>query len=414
MPGRFDRGRSGPMRSDMRTLRERRRRPRRRAAWALATLLAACGGAPTTPQRATVTDPAPRASAEPRASRGEGASGLERLADDIVAGLVCDGLGGQFAPLDGAGGRGTGEGRLWIRRCRAEVRGRVLHVEVEATLWSWVEREESAAGATFELSQYVALATRVVMDARVRTQYVRARRLAYIHVEPAEPPWVEVEAVGDIDVDPQGLWGEIVGGVAGVFSDSPSERARVAIEEQGRTQLEAALARGITVVFDLCTAQPRTILDPLAGERERGEPEPPAVRPGARRWVDRQRARLHASGLDAAGPYRPGARPVQVRVEVTEGSPVRARLVSDEDAARMVEAWLERGLDAVPDVTTFADERVTAGETATLRADTQRRVVVVTTPEGDAGASSLVELTASGVHRHVEQLVPGCRDKRPD
>lgn len=336
-----------------------------------------------------------------RGDRGGAGAGPEQLATDLAAHALCQRLDGKFLGL----GSGTVEGRMWVRGCDARTtESGALHVDVDALIWSWVHRTSGSVGASFELEQYVVLDADVGMTGSVELAYDRPERLAYGFLVPGSEPEVSVRPIGNIDVDAQGAWSSIVGAVADVFGESPSQRARAQVRAQGRQRIRSQLGDGMTVAIDLCVGIPRTTLDRL----EVGQmPEPP-VEPPDRTWIDSQRVRVRVMGIDVSGPYALDDHPIAADVHVTEGSPVRAQLVCAADAERMVRGWLEGSYDAIPEVDALAEARVARGERTTIRASAECDVALVTLPVSDARAASVIESVVYGVRRGPRALVDGC------
>src|SRR6185503_13085601 len=100
---------------------------------------------------------------------------------------------------------------------------------------------------------------------------------------------------------------------------------------QGDRELEGVVDGGFTIYTDLCTSDVGMEMGHLSAppfaRPRRGEPGPPT------------RVALHEGGLDVHGPISQGREEMLVRMTVERGDPVRARLVCEDDAARLMNAF---------------------------------------------------------------------------
>lgn len=299
-------------------------------------------------------------------------------------------------PLGGEEGDAA-EGRLWIRGCEARVEGDHLVLEAEALLWTWVDRESSAVGATFSVEQYVALEAQLELRAIPHLRYRRDEHHALVWLEPVREPTVSVRVVGDVDAEAEGLWSEIVAFGAGLIGPSENERAASRVREQGDLRLERRVDDGLTFGIDLCTSE-------MTAELGHMTELPGPQRPDTGVEGDSKRVRVHPMGMDLAGPFTEPA----VTVERLDGSPVHARLVCEEDGHRLVRAWLEGGLDVLPEVTTIAEARVAEGPTR-IAAESEPACdtfLLVTRVVEDGEASSTFSF--AGPDTPPRSLIDGC------
>lgn len=321
---------------------------------------------------------------------------LRLLAMDLAAHHGCERLRGKLVPVGGSAEQ-PAQGRMWVRDCSASVEGEQLALDVDALLWTWVDRRSRAVGATFRVDQYVGLEAQVDMRTVPQLRYDRDRRQALLWLEPVREPDVRVETVGGVDARAGGLWSETVAFGAGLFGASPDARAARQVQTRGGQRLERRVDQGLTVGVDLCTR--RTVAE-LGHLTRMPEPAHPARGlPG--RSTDQ---RVRPTGLDAAGPF---SRPVKVRI--VDGAPLRARLVCAETAHRMIEAFVRRGLEAVPAVEPLVDTKLEPGRTRTLSREGARceAVLIGTVAEG---ASASTTFSYAPEDRPAAPLVAGCED----
>ena len=304
-----------------------------RLAITLAAGLLGCGSAPP-PEPS-----APETVAPPERSGAQDES-LRRLFAAVVEGHLCETLGGHYlglpeegSPSGPAAGAAPVGGRLRVERCRATRTGDTVALHLEGIGWSFLsEREEGPMGSAFVVRGSLPFEATVTLEGPVDVAYVEDRRLLSLYLTPSRVPEASLVPIGAIPVAPEGGWSRFVGNLGDLFGDSPEERARPRVEEEGSARFRDRLKSGFTITVDLCRGQ----MDPFVGALAPGEvPERPFPEDGLP-WTDNRRVRLHPEGLDAAGPF-PGHLAVELVGE--EGAAtMEARCA--EDATATVAAFL--------------------------------------------------------------------------
>ncbi|HJL15318.1 MAG TPA: hypothetical protein RMH99_06675 [Sandaracinaceae bacterium LLY-WYZ-13_1] len=376
-----------------------RERTIHRALGAIAAgMLIACGGG----QGTGAGDPSTQAS-QPSPSRGsevpvgadEQLDDIRLLAMDLAARHGCDRLRDKLMAIGGDGDE-PANGRMWINGCEASVQDEALVFDVDALLWTFVDRSSSAVGATFTVSQYVALDVQADMRAIPQMRYDREKRQAFVWLEPVQNPDIRVRVLGGVDAEAQSLWGEFIAFGAGVVGPSENERAVTQVRQSGDQRLEQRVDHGLSVAIDLCTSETTAEFGRLT---EMPEPQNPSRGvPGASTNVQ-----VRPMGIDAAGPF---SRDVQV--QVMDGAALRARLVCQEDAHRMIEAFVDGGPDAMPPVEPAVNAVIPAGSSETLSPpdDVDCDLVMISTVAEGGEASSTFSYAQDDGPRIP--LVAGC------
>lgn len=343
--------------------------------------------------------------AAPRSEAGDDASlgpDVRALLTDVVAHDLCGQLEGGTTPLGGGEGA-PATGRLWMRKCDARREGQHLVLSLDASAWRWVDRVASQAGASFAVNQYVVVAAHVEIEGVLRVAYDRERHVATVWLRPSRPPQVRARSVGRLAVEPEGLWSDIVGGAASLFGSSPTERAEERVGESAAADFREQLSEGISVAIDLCTAQRYLEL----GRLREGEIPESAVDVGGDTYETAELIQLRPRGLGASGPFRGVDGRVEVEVSARRGGPVRAQLVCEEDGQRVLRAYVERGLGAVPEVPSL-DEAVVSSGTRVLADGAQcTTMVLVRMPRGADGPATY-GVVARARRARAEPLVQGC------
>lgn len=308
------------------------------------------------------------------------AQDLRALLAAVAASRACERLEGQFRPLEGRGDTKAATGVLWLERCRARADGADVDLALSGRAWQWVDKQTETVEATFSVDQYVRFEAQVRVRGTMDAAYAEGSHVATIWFTPEEPPTVDVTPIGDVSVDEEGAWAEVVGAAASLFGSGPEARAEDTVEEAASTGLRERLGKGFAATIDLCTGRVATGL----GHPEAGEMLETS---SAREWSP---ALLHPRGLLLDGPHPAGTR---VELEAEAGA-VDARLVCAEDAARLAQAFLAG--EQLPAVDGLARARLERGTEALAAEDASCEVVLATAPGGDGEARYRVRFEEPG------------------
>ena len=334
---------------------------------------------------------------------------VQRLLADVATHELCPILHGQLVGLEAKNGWEEippAAGRLLIRECTLERVGNegAVRLHIAGIGWQWVDRESSVIGATFEVEQYVGISLSLEMVAVFDVEWLREERLLSIRLLPRTVT-ADVQPLVEVDADPEGAWGAVVGDVIGAITgESPDERADTKVAEAGARRIRSKLYRGTALIIDLCTGHRFAL---IGSARGRELPERPADVPPLR-WIDTQRAVIHRGGLDVSGPFGTrGHRAVEAHVTMQTGSdPVEVALVCAEEARAIAESFARRR--DVPAVTTRATAVVRPGQPVDLRVESPGCDLALSSrPAGelDEPVRLRAVLTSEGDHGSVPDLV---------
>lgn len=373
----------------------------RRGLIALTVLAAtACGGRSPGPGETA----APETSAEPGGqitsapqptggsaqTEGEGIQ-ADQLLQDVLAYQLCSRLGGQILSLTTGGdptvpggeGEEIIEGRLWLEQCNATSQGNRLTMELGGRGWRWVSRERSKLGATFDLEQYVRFELDLAAVFDVGSEYARDHQMLIVWLRPRKVTKVNVVPIGEVEVEEEGAWAEVVGTAAGLFGAGTGERAAESVAEEGEVKFGRSLGEGFTIAVDLCTGSSLTERDLLSAEE---------VTSRRRELEDLQgAARIFAGGLDVAGPVENA--PIAFDLVARAGSGGRARLYCELEAAQILGAYLEG--NELPTLEPLAETLISSTSPSRIDApDATCPVYLVVTPSNPRGQPLLYSYSA--------------------
>jgi hypothetical protein len=194
---------------------------------------APAGGAPTSGGAAA----APGPDAELRAMVTEALT--PQLCPKLLGSYV--GLPGESDARGPAAGATASVGRWWIRRCEARTVGDRMELSIGGSGWTWIDRETGG----FRVRQYLLFDASASLGADVTVGYDRARRVASLWMTPAAGVQATITPRGLVNVEPQGFFASVLGGVAAATGASVSERASTQAAELGSTQLRDRLAQAL-------------------------------------------------------------------------------------------------------------------------------------------------------------------------
>lgn len=355
---------------------------------ALALLLACSGNEPR-----CADAPQPEASpVGPRAPRQ--LRDVRRLVVDVAAVRACDALQGRIMAVSDDDDLVTG--RIWLRGCDARPERDRLALHFDALVWTWADERSDAMGATFQVQQHVFLDAEATLRAVPELSYDRSCGYGYLWLRPDVDPEVSARSIRPVDADPEGAWSHVVGVFARMIGRRPDDEARRIVDEQGDRELEEVVDEGFTIYSDLCTSDVGMEMGRLT--------EPPFARPRRGEAAPPTRVRIHRGGLDVHGPISDGER-MLVRATVEAGGPVRARLVCEDDAARLMNAFA-RG-EPLPQLDAIAEVR--AAPRGELRGGRRCPMYLATEPLTER--TTTLSFTVQPVRDRRVALVPGCRGR---
>jgi hypothetical protein len=317
-----------------------------------------------------------------------------RLIVDMASMQACDALEGRIMAI--ADDDEPVRGRIWLRGCEARAVRDQLELTFDALVWTWADERSSAMGATFQVQQHVFLDAEATLRTVPQLSYDRSCGYAFLWLRPQSDPTVNVRTIGEVDADPEGAWSHVLGVFARVIGQRPDDRARQEVTEQGDQELEETVDEGFTIFSDLCTSDVGMELGRID--------EPPHPRPRPGEAGPATRVSLHAGGLDVHGPISDGRQDMLVSMTVESGGPVHARLVCEDDAARLMNAF-SRG-EALPDVPVIAEARFQPP--TELRGGRRDRcpLYLATVPATDQ--ETVISFTERPVEDDRTALVPRC------
>jgi hypothetical protein len=322
----------------------------------VASALAGCGRSDSPPAPPA---PPPRATAPLRGAAGDHA--LRVMLSELASSKACSMIEGQFRPLRAPDRRDTVTGTLWIRDCRVAVDGTRVTFHLAGNGWQWADQTRRRAGGTFVVRQYVKFGVEVELPGTLDVAYDPGSHVASLWFSPSAAPAIRFEPVGDVEVDRDGAWASVLGGVSSLFASSPERQARRQATAQGTRQFEDELADGMAVTIQLCTGLVRFNL----GRPAKGAMQPPDA--GETHDVP---VELQPGGLMVFGPQ---LAPAGMSIRVTaRGGAVRVAMACAAKAEQVAEAFLGGDLGEAPYLA-VADVR----GTEQLRVPAQRCPVAV-------------------------------------
>lgn len=306
---------------------------------------------------------------------------LRAMAMDVVEAQACDLVRGAFLPVPEervAASRAEQPsvvGRLWVSECNVERRGDGLSMRVGGQGWQWIDRASAGPlGATFRVRGPVRFQASVELEAEVDLRYDTATHRFLVALTPTRTVRARVSPIGELPVEGDGGWSNIVGGLAGMLGTPLGEQARPIVEQEGALLLQRQLRSGATFVLDLCTGQ----LDGALGALGDGEATPARPYASEERWLDNARVILRPATFDLAGPFASDEERVHVDVEVEHGGAVTASLVCRDAAERTAADYLSQGV--VAPSAASVQRRVTSSTTLTLQPGTCREAFLRVEP----------------------------------
>lgn len=206
-------------------------------------------------------------------SGAAGDEDLRVMLSELASSKACGLIRGMFLGLRAPDRPGVVTGVLWIRDCKISNAGLHVTFRIAGNGWLWIDRSQDQAGGTFAVRQYVRFGFDATIRGALDLGYDRRAHVATVWFTPDRDPEVKFTAIGNVDVDRQGVWSSVVGALGTAFATSPEDAAAELTHSQGTSELAARLANGLAVTIDLCTGLSRVQL----GRPARGEMAPADV-----------------------------------------------------------------------------------------------------------------------------------------
>ncbi len=253
---------------------------------------------------------------------------LRVMLAEVAAAKACDGIRGQFRALRASDRPGVVTGGLVLEECRISQRGTRVTFHLKGRGWQWALKQEEKAGAKFKVRQYVRFAIDTSIPGALDLAYDTDEHILSVWFTPSKLPDVTFTTIGDIAVDEQGAWSEVVGAVATTFAQSPEEKASDQAEVEGARDFKKQFADGMSLTVDLCTGLQRFGMGrPYAGKMMPPDSgETPKI-PGE----------LQPGGLLIFGPYQ-APKGMTVKADVSAGG-ARVELVCTDEAAKLADSF---------------------------------------------------------------------------
>jgi len=285
---------------------------------------------------------------------------------DLAVQNACEHELGNFRGLPGKG-EDVFEGRTFAEDCKTESRGDDEYVmRTGSRGWRWVGSKSKKLGGTFKVNEYATMKIELEVQGSVEIAYSREGHVVNLWLVPSRPPKAHVKPLREIDAEPEGAWSELLGTLSTAVGQGPDKQATRQVGSVGSQQFQKQMSKGYSLAVDLCKGQ----VHEKVGELPEGQvPEVPMSSDG-RTWMKNERVRLHAGGIDLAGPFKSTHDRVEARVKVEQGGPLRTRLICKEDATRIAVAFTEG--KKLPTAKVLANEIVAPGASKTLKTNSGR------------------------------------------
>lgn len=326
-----------------------------------------------------------------------GDADLREMLAELASSKACGMIRGGFYGLRAPDHPDVVTGVLWIRECEISNVGVQVTFHITGNGWVWVDQSRSKGGGTFAVRQYVRFSIATTSRGAIDIFYDRGPHVATLWFTPDRPPTVEFKTIGDIDVDSQGVWSSVIGGVGTLLASSPGEEAQSQATTQGTQELTAKLAHGLAVTIDLCTGLQRIHLaKPPKGEM--------GVADVGETW--RVPAEIQPNGVMIIGP-QDATDGMTLKAEASKGA-VKLALVCAKQADAVAREFMAGRLTPNANVLATTDVR---GRARLEIKPTVCPVVVVATALDDAPARFAWERPSSEIARATGGPLVPCRKR---
>lgn len=329
---------------------------------------------------------------------------LKDLMLDVAVHEICEDARSDFQGLASASSDDIIEGRLFVQRCDARRDKDELKIDASGRGWRWIQRKTEKLEGTFQVDQYVRFKADGAARGKLDWDYVEPAHLLHIWFEPTAPAKVNIVPTSKVDVQPQSTWASLLGAATDLLGKSPDEKATQQVKTKGSKEGKQKIEEGYSFTFDLCTGQRYHDMGRVAPGDIPSKPVPARTHI----WLQNQKVRVYPEGLDLAGPFDvPGGR-VEIEISVEEGSSLTAKLICDQDAMKIAQAFLDD--KKPPNVSALAEAVIKKGNAGHLEGDTSQcpAVLMTTTPKGKGPA--LFRYMARGANANVNPMADCGRD----
>lgn len=182
---------------------------------------------------------------------------LRVMLAEIASAKACDLIRGQFRGLRDPERSQTVTGIFWIRGCKITRRGTNVTFQLSGNGWQWTSKATKKAGATFAVRQYVKFAVEATIPGKLDLAYAPSSHVLSLWYTPTGEPEVTIRPIGGVDVDAQGAWSSILGGLSSAFGSSPDQEGQRQAKREGTAQFKQQFADGLSVTVDLCSGLSR-------------------------------------------------------------------------------------------------------------------------------------------------------------
>jgi hypothetical protein len=321
-----------------------------------------------------------------------GDADLREMIAEIATARACDRIRDHFRAVHDHDRHTVVTGTLWLRNCSSVHDGTNVTFTVSGGGWEWVDKTTHRDGGTFVVRQYVRFDATATIAGTLDLGYDATTHVASLWFSPSRAPEVDVEPLGDIDVDRRGTWSSVVGAIGTAFARSPDRQSVKEAKREGAEQLSAQLSEGLTVTIDLCTGLARVAVGHL-----------PKGQMAAAEVASRTELELRPGGVLMLGPQRADA---GMNVHVEAPAQIDVSLACRDDAERIARAYLDG--TAPPNVATLAHSAASGATDLRIPGASCPVVVVVRSlATADAPIAFTVERSASESGANGGSLV-GC------
>jgi hypothetical protein len=227
---------------------------------------------------------------------------------------------GQFLPLRAPDRPEVRTGTLWIRGCQITHEGTRVTFSLSGNGWQWADQTKHEAGGTFVVREYVKFEVHATVVGALDVAYTPGDHVMNVWYSPSEPPKIDFTPIGGVEVDREGLWSSVIGGVSSLIGQSPESQGEHTAKQQGTQQFETTLGSGLTVATNLCTGYQRFTMG-RAPKGQLGPPEPGDAPPPP--------VELDKDGLAVFGPQ---PAPDGMTIDIDSDGPVRVGMACARDA----------------------------------------------------------------------------------
>ncbi len=309
------------------------------------------------------TSPAIEPNIAPPTPVVKGAAGdhdLRIMIAGVASARACAMVEHRFVPLRAKTPDQSVIGVMWLRDCEIVHDGTRVTVEIGGRGWEWVDRDTKKAGATFGVHQDVKFELHAKLVGEVDVAYDPKTHVGTLWLSPVGTPEVTMTPIGDVDVDRESVWADVIGAVGSVTGHGPDDAGHKKVSEEGIKNATKELTKGLTITMNLCNGLTHMML----GRLPRGIYGPAG--PGETKQAP---FTIHPHSLLLSAPMPV---PDGLSIKLESQGPVRIGLACRDQAEAAAAAFL----DGKPVEPKLIAEQVVTGK-ATLSIPAQRCPVSV-------------------------------------